>query len=201
MTTITAARKGNAAAIAADSLTTFGSRKDSADQIVNHDKILHAGDSYIAIAGPASAKLIVEHFLQSRAGRVRLDSVEAIFATWLKLHVALRDEYFIRPEEDEEDSYESSRMDALIVNPHGIFGVDALRCVQEYSRFYAHGYGQDYALGAMHVLYDDPERSAEDVARRGVETAAEFDNGTGLPILSYSVPLAAAPRKPRPRRR
>ena len=61
------------------------------------------------------------------------------------------------PEEDKEDALESSRMDCLIANPHGIFGVAAHRTVQEFSRFYAYGSGSDYALGAMYSAYERPE--------------------------------------------
>ena len=64
-------------------------------------------------------------------------------------------------------------MDVLIANRHGIFGVGADRAVQEFAKFYAFGYGCEYALGAMFAAYEDPARSAEDVARLGVEAAAE----------------------------
>ncbi len=77
----------------------------------------------------------------------------------------------------------------LLANPHGIFGVGAHRTVQEYVKFYAIGSGTDVALGAMYGVYSDPKRSAEDVARFAIEAAAEFDDATGLPVMSHSIKL------------
>jgi ATP-dependent protease HslVU (ClpYQ) peptidase subunit len=93
------------------------------------------------------------------------------------------------PEEDKEDALESSRMDVLIANPCGIFGVSGHRTVQEFSRFYAYGSGSDYALGALYSAYDLKGRSAEELARHAIETANEFDDGTGLPITSFTLRL------------
>ena len=56
MSTIVVVRKNGSAAIAADTLTTWEGSKDSAEYIVNHQKIFRSGDSYLAIAGPTSAK-------------------------------------------------------------------------------------------------------------------------------------------------
>jgi ATP-dependent HslUV protease, peptidase subunit HslV len=77
----------------------------------------------------------------------------------------------------------------LIANPNGIFGVAAHRAVQEFSKFYAYGTGCQHALGAMYAVYGDAGCSAEKIARKGLEAAAEFDVGTGLPIICYTLPL------------
>ena len=80
-------------------------------------------------------------------------------------------------------------MDVLIANPHGICGVAAHRTVQEFSRFYAYGSGSDYALGALYSVYNQPEKSAEEIARHAIVAAAEFDDRSGLPVTSYSIKL------------
>jgi len=90
------------------------------------------------------------------------------------------------PEEDKEDAVESSRMDVLIANPHGIFGVSGHRTVQEFSKFYAYGSGSYYALGSMFTSYDLPSMDAETIAKKSVEAAAEFDDGTGEPVDVWS---------------
>ena len=71
-----------------------------------------------------------------------------------------------------------------------IFGVAAHRTVQEFSRFYAFGSGADYAMGALYATYNDKQRSAEDLARLAVTAAAEFNDGTGLPLTSFKFKLA-----------
>ena len=48
MTTISVVRKGGVAAIAADTLTKWGSGKESAKYIANSEKIIQVGDNYIA---------------------------------------------------------------------------------------------------------------------------------------------------------
>lgn len=189
MSTIVVVRKEGFAAIAADSLTTWEGSKDSAEYIVNHQKIFRSGDSYLGIAGPTSAKLAIKDYL-ANGSDWDFNGVDAIFRSWLKLHAALKKSYFLNPDENGEASFESSRLDALIANPQGIFGVAAHRSVQEFAKFYAYGSGSMHALGAMHALYLDAARSAEAIARAGVEAAAAFDLNTGLPLICYSVQLA-----------
>jgi ATP-dependent protease HslVU (ClpYQ) peptidase subunit len=189
MTTIAVVKKGGIAALAADTLTKWGSAKESSTYIANHEKILQVGESYLAITGSATFKMILKDYF-STGGDVRLSTAQDIFRAWNRLHSALKERYYILPEEDKEDALESSRMDVLIVNPHGIFGVSGHRTVQEFSRFYAYGSGSDYALGALYSVYDDPARNAEALARHAVEAAAEFDDCTGIPISCASVRLA-----------
>ena len=123
------------------------------------------------------------------ADQIDLSGASEIFKTWNRLHAALKDRYFLLPEEDKEDALESSRMDVLIVNPNGIFGVSGHRTVQEFSKFYAYGSGSDYALGALWALYDRPGLSALQIARQAIVAAVEFDDGTALPVQAYTVRL------------
>lgn len=189
MSTITIARKGRRAAIAADTLTTWGSLKESARYVVNHEKILRVGDSYLAVSGSASLQLALADYFSRLRKPPPLRSVRDIFGTWLGLHAALKDRYFVNPEEEEHWSVESSQATAVIGNRRGIFMVGPDRTVQEYSRFYACGSGSEVALGAMFVAYDLDGASAEAIARLGVEAAAEFDDGTGLPVTSVVIEL------------
>jgi ATP-dependent HslUV protease, peptidase subunit HslV len=189
VSTIVVVRKNGSATIAADTLTTWEGSKDSAEYIVNHQKIFRSGDSYLAIAGPTSAKLAIKDYL-ANGSDWDFRSVDAIFRSWLKLHAALKKNYFLNADENGEASFESSRLDAVIANPQGIFGVAAHRAVQEFTKFYAYGSGSLHALGAMHALYADAARSAGDIARAGIEAAAAFDLNTGLPLTSYSMQLA-----------
>ena len=189
MTTIAVVRKGGVAAIAADTLTKWGSAKESASYIVNSEKILKVGSNHVAVTGNATFKLILKDYFVEQGPDIQLGSAEEIFKTWNKFHAVLKERYFLMPEEDKEDALESSRMDVLIANPHGIFGVSGHRTVQEFSKFYAYGSGSDYALGALWANYDRPGLSAAQIARRAIEAAADFDDGTGLPMQCFTVKM------------
>jgi ATP-dependent protease HslVU (ClpYQ) peptidase subunit len=63
-----------------------------------------------------------------------------------------------------------------------------MREVFEYTRFWAVGSGREFALGAMHAQYPRL-RSAEAIARAGIEAGAAFDRNSGLPMTLYTVAL------------
>lgn len=189
MTTIAVVRKGSYAAIAADTLTKWGSGKESAAYVANNDKIVRTGATYLAASGSATFKTIMrDYFLHQRAG-ARFHDTTAIFRTWQKFHAALKQRYFLNPSTDKDDALESTRFDVLIANAHGIFGVGAHRTVQEYVKFYAIGSGTDVALGALYASYEDPRRDALALARLAVTAAAEFDDATGLPVIAHRIKL------------
>ncbi len=187
MTTIVVVKKAGIAAIAADTLTKWGSVRETADYIVNSDKIIKVGTSYLAVTGNATFKMILHDYFLENAKTVRFDTPMDIFRVWNQLHSSLKSRYFLMPEEDKEDALESSRMDVLIANSHGIFGVAAHRTVQEYSRFYAYGSGADCALGSMYANYRRTGFGAGQIARLAIEAAAEFDDSTGLPVRVVTV--------------
>ena len=189
MTTIVAVKKNGYAALAADSLTTWGNIKESAAHVANYRKILTYKDNYIAVTGSSANKLVVEHWLSNNKNKPKFDSVQSIFDSWLSLHQVLKTEYFIREHDEDDDPFESSRMNILIANPSGIYSIGGLRTVMEYNTFTAHGSGFEVSLGAMRALYDDENQTAESIARRAVEIAAEFDDGTALPMDCYTVKL------------
>jgi ATP-dependent protease HslVU (ClpYQ) peptidase subunit len=174
MTTIAVVRKNGYAAIAADTMTKWGTGKETAEYIINHSKILKVGTSYIGVTGSATFKTILQDYFGRSRAYARFDTPFEIFRTWQRLHAALKQEYYLITGHSEEDVLESTRMDALIVNARGIFGVAAHRTVQEFS---------------MHSTYAEPSRSAENVARTAIEAAAEFDDSTGAPVTSFTVKL------------
>lgn len=190
MTTIAVVRKGRYAAIAADTLTKWGSGKESATYVANNDKVVKVGTTYLAGSGSATFKTIMRDYFARARTPARFDDPLAIFRTWQKFHAALKREYFLIAGSDKDDSIESTRFDVLLANPHGIFGIGAHRTVQEYVKFYAIGSGTDLALGALFAAYDDPRRDALALARLAVEAAAEFDDATGLPIIAHRVRLS-----------
>lgn len=188
MTTIVAVRKNGLAAIAADTLTTFGNTRLHARQDASHDKILRIGDSYIGVCGSAAHHLVLASLL-AKTSQVELNSKQAIFETFRRLHPLLKEECFLNPKEDEEDPYESSQITALIANAHGIFGIYSMREVFEYTEYWAIGSGHEFALGAMHECYER-HHNAMDIALAGVKAGIALDKNSADPITHYSVKLA-----------
>ena len=189
MTTIAVVRKNGYAAIAADTMTKWGSGKETAQYIVNNAKIFRVGDTYLGVTGNATFQTILRDYFARPRVYARFESPIEIFKTWQKLHSVLKQDYYLVASHGEDDAIESSRMDVLIANPRGIFGVAAHRTVQEFSKFYAFGSGGDIALGVMYAMYDDPKKSAEDIALAAIEGAAEFDDSTGVPVTLHTVKL------------
>ena len=194
MTTIAVVRKNGYAAIAADTLTKWGTGKESAAYVANHDKLVKAGDTWLAASGTSTFKMIMRDYFGSRGVPARFDSAINIFKTWQAFHSVLKERYYLVSVNEKDDTIESSKFDVLLANPHGIFGVGAHRTVQEYRKFYAIGSGTDLALGAMYAAYDNARLSAEQVARLAIAAAAEFDDATGLPVASQAIRLKSRKR-------
>ncbi|KPC53486.1 MFS transporter [Amantichitinum ursilacus] len=189
MTTVVVVRKKNEIAIAADSQSTFGDTRLSASMDARWDKIFESHGGYFSISGSAAHDLVLQAALKKNP-KLSFASRPAIFESFRKLHPKLKEEFFMKPDEEEDDPYESSQITALLANPNGIFGVYSLREVYEYERFWAIGSGADYALGAMQAVYDNPKLSAADIARAGVEAGCVFDVNSSLPMTLYTTSAA-----------
>jgi ATP-dependent protease HslVU (ClpYQ) peptidase subunit len=190
VSTIVAVIKNNRACIAADSLTSFGDTRQAAEFVSDYEKIIRFSEhDHIGIVGSAAHHLVMQNLLHKHADKVDLSDRFHIFESMRQLHPILKEEYFLNSKDEDDDSYESSRVDALIMNRSGIFGLYSLREVDQYTRFWAVGSGAEFALGAMHVAWDLLD-DAEAIARAGVEAGACFDNASSLPMTSYSVELA-----------
>ena len=187
MSTIVAVAKHNSICIAADSLTSFGDTRQAAEFVIDYDKILRVVDgTYIGIVGSAAHHLVMRNLFDKHADKIDFTDRFSIFESMRVIHPILKEEYFLNSKDDDDDSYESSRVDALIVNRNGIFGLYSLREVDQYSRFWAVGSGAEFALGAMKVayeLFDD----AEAIAHAGIEAGACFDSSSAMPMTSYSL--------------
>ena len=189
MSTIVAVLKNRVASIAADSLTSFGDTKQAASYVTDYDKIIAFGDdNFIGIVGSAAHHLVMCDLVQRHADKIDFSSRLHIFESMRQLHPILKDEYFLNSKDEDDDSYESSRVDALIMNRHGIFGLYSLREVDQYTRFWAVGSGADFALGAMQAAWEHYDDAAE-IARIGIEAGACFDSSSALPLTQHSLEL------------
>jgi ATP-dependent HslUV protease, peptidase subunit HslV len=185
MTTIVVVKKGGIAAIAADSLTTFGNTRLSHVYDAAPEKILQHDNTFIALAGSAAHHLVISSMLRRRNG-LNFGSTVEIYDTFRKMHPVLKQDHFLNPREQEDDPYESSQLTVLIANKTGVYGVYSMREVFEYSKFWAIGSGRDFAMGAMYTVYDKLA-TAEEIARVGVQAGCEFDTDSALPINVYTV--------------
>ena len=187
MTTLTVVKKGDEVAIAADGLTTFGDTRLARSYKGEHDKILGIAGSWIGICGSSAHHLVVQSAF-SKLEDIRLGSRMEVYETFRRLHPILKEHAFLNPKEEEGDPYESSQITALIANSSGIYGVYSYREVFEFDRVWAAGSGRNFALGAMHALYDS-ELSAARIAEAGVAAGIEFDTSSGPPIVVHEIKL------------
>ena len=183
-----AVKKNGFVSIAADTLTSFGNTKETAKYVTNSEKIFKYKENYIAMSGWGATQQAVEHFLLNTKQKLLFDSARSIYQSGIALHNALKNDYFLRPDGD-DDPFETSRLSILIANSHGIFSLTEHRYVQDFERFYAYGSGNEFALGAMFAVFDDEDKKAEDIARIGINAGAEFDDGSALPMHCYTVKL------------
>ncbi len=188
MSTLVVVKKGSQAVIASDSLSSYGSTRLPAQYDASPEKIIQVGETLIGVVGCAAHSLVMEHLFDARGSEYSFDTTKNIFSAFQKIHPILKAEYYLKPEEDDEIPYESSQIDALIANQHGIFGVHTLREVYQYTRFWATGSGWTYALGSMESCYDRFDTAAE-IAEEAVRTACVFDQGSAGPVQLRQVSL------------
>ncbi len=175
------ARKGGTLAIASDSLVTFGETRLPPGYEANQ-KMFAVGQSMVGAVGSVAHLQVLRQALGAIAqADLKLDSRDALFDTFVKLHPQLKDKFFLNTKENDSDPYESSQFSIVIANSAGIFGVESYREVFEFERFWAIGSGRRFALGAMHAVWDRA-KSAREVVQAGVLAGCEFDTSSAGPV-------------------
>ena len=186
MTTLVVVRKNNTAAIAADSLTTFGDTRLSAEFDRTYDKIVHYKGTYIGLCGSAAHQLVFESLL-AKHDDLDFSTKRAIFETFRKLHPILKEQHFLNPKEEEDDPYESTQVTALD-RQSDMASSACTRCAK-CSNTRASGpigSGREFALGAMHSQYDSL-KTAQAVAEIGIDAGATFDKNSALPLTMFTL--------------
>ncbi|MCP4134312.1 MAG: MFS transporter [bacterium] len=187
MSVVVVVKKKDKTVIASDSLSSQGSIVISSKFRKKEKKIIRIADSYMGFVGSSAVINIFDSIKKYHSDLLCFDSKEDVFETLRRLHPVLKDEYYlITEEDDEEQPYESSQLDALVANKHGIFEIQSYREIMEYSGFWSIGSGRRFALGAMHALYDSCDDALE-IAKAGVAAACEFDESCGLPINHHII--------------
>lgn len=181
MSTVVVVRKNGKIVIGADTMAKFGTVKQKIKYVKNGSKIVKAGENYIAYVGDGTFGNVLRQYFSDLEEVPLLNSTDSIFQMSLELHTSLKEDYFLNPIEEDDDPFESSQFGCLIANSSGIYGLYALRTVDEFSQYFSFGSGLKFALGAMHSMYNT-DATAEEIARAGLEAAAEFDDCSDLPI-------------------
>ena len=181
MTIIAAAIKNGKVSISCDSQSNNGSLIIHAKYKKYYNKLIEINGSVIGVSGWTATTQILEHLITTKPKKFKLNTRWEIFEMLLSLHGKLKDKYYIETREDSEQPVESNQLDGLIVNSNGIFEFDSYREVDQFTKFWAIGSGRDFALGAMHALYDNC-KTAQEISEAGVKAASEFDDGCDLPM-------------------
>jgi ATP-dependent protease HslVU (ClpYQ) peptidase subunit len=187
MSIVVAATKNGRTAIAADSLTLFGESQTASDPNSVTLKVRRIGAALVGSAGWGVYDMILDNFLADRA-EPDLTTEQTIFSFFVDLWQALHDRYtFVNDQASGKDSpFGDLDTSFLIASTGGIFKVSNDLDVCRFHQYWAIGSGADYALGAMHTLYDQ-ELDAEALVRRATETAIQFDVHCGGQVTLLSL--------------
>ena len=187
MSIAVAVKKGRKTVIAADTQSNFGDRRVTVD---NHraPKIRRVGSSYIATSGWG----IYDDILRDHLTRVRKPAVRTekdVFAFFMKLWKELHERYSLVNDQAHDDDHSPfGDLDAafLVVSKDAIMHVSGNMSVSRFEKYYAIGSGADFAMGALHVLYDRVQ-DAEQLAREACATAMAFDVFCGGAIDAFTL--------------
>ncbi len=161
-------KKDNKIVIGADTLQCFDSNMTGEDNL-DESKLRRIGNAMVA--GWGLYDNILDDYLKEKKS-VRLSTKQQVFLFFKRLWPVLHEKYSFVKDQCDDNSSPFGELDSsfLIATKKRIFFVSSNMCVTEFRKFYAIGAGRDYAIGAMHVLYDQ-EKSAEEIARLAIESA------------------------------
>jgi ATP-dependent protease HslVU (ClpYQ) peptidase subunit len=190
MSTLVMVKRGTEACMAAETLSTYGTKKLSARYFASPEKILAVGDAYVGIVGWSVTQTVLQSAFANGCALPEVRNELELFDYARALHRKLKDEYFLNAGPDRDEPFETMQITAFVLNRHGMFGLYSLRSVDRYERFAAVGSGSSFALGAMYAAYE-LGLAVEDVARIGVEAGIEFDESSSGPITIKKLKLEA----------
>lgn len=175
MSIAVAVKKGRKTVIAADTQSNFGDRRVSID---NHraPKIRRVGSAYIATTGWGIYDDILRDYLP-RTRRPALRTEKEVFTFFMRLWKQLHERYSLvndQPHEDDQSPFGDLDAAFLVVSKGSILQVSGNMSVSRFEKYYAVGSGADFAMGALHVLYDRIDDAAA-LAREACAAAMAFD--------------------------
>jgi len=191
MSVIAAVRKGTRIIIAADTQDNFGDLRPPAE---NHEaiKLREVGGAVLGSSGWALYDDIFEHYL-AKSRRVSLKDRASVFMFFVQFWKDLHKNYpFVNDQPGKESETPFANLDAsfLVASPGGIFLVSSNMSVSEFKQYYAIGSGGDYAIGAIHALYNDVQ-DPETIAQRAIHAAMDYDASCGGRVIHRTVKTTA----------
>lgn len=203
MSTIVVAQKNGVTCIGADTMSCLGPLRQRAHHVVNKTKITQVGDTFIGLTGTSASLVVMKSYFANPERPRDFSSTDMIFETFRHAHHWMKAEYFMSTVASKDEEYETTQFYGVLANPHGIFALYSYRSAQQFHKFWAAGSGRDFALGAMHMIYDQTDDVVE-IVKAGLNAAAEFDSATGAPYEIYTcqmaVPQAKVGKAPRQRK-
>lgn len=175
MTIAVGVARKNEVVLAADSQSSFGTNTVAT---ANHraQKIRKIGSAYIAMSGWGVYQNIFDDFLLKH-DRFDLNSEQEIFVFFNNFWRELKENYcFVNEQCDRSAESPFVDLDSsfLIASKSGIFYVCSNMSITRFDQYFAIGSGCNFALGALHALYDSA-LSASKIAVKAVEAAMSLN--------------------------
>ncbi|MCU0555117.1 MAG: hypothetical protein MUF17_10205 [Syntrophales bacterium] len=190
MTVVAAVLKRKSLVIGADTQINFGDSCMPGTNIKT-SKLFTINGTYVAGSGWALYDNIIQDLLSDRKNRnLNLDDERSIFKFFNNLYFTVKEKYSYVNSQCNGHNTPFADLDArfLVAGRSGIFYVSANMSVHKFERYYAIGSGCDYALGAIHVLYDC-DLSAKDICHRALSAAIDMDVHCGGPPEIHEINL------------
>ena len=184
MGTIVAVKKGNQGVIATDCWNLRDPMMKNSINTGGHC-IIRIGDSFVGLNSTAGFQSAFEEAVQQIGPKnFTLGSRSEIFLTFSKIHDFMRQQSYMLVHFQNAQDFEWTPMNALVLNKTGLYKVDTTRAVYEFTKFWAIGTGESYALGGMQIAQETKDsegkgRTPEEIAKMGLRAVQEFDPSAG----------------------
>ena len=187
MSIVAAIRRNGKITIGADSLALFGEGMTIPESNARAEKITPFGEAVLGGTGWAVYDDILTHHLQ-KSDPPTLSSRASIYSFFLEFWKALRESYSLVNEQAATKETPFGDLDAtfLIASPGGLFNISSDLGVTEFSQFHAIGSGSEYALGAMHALWNS-NLDNETMVLAACNAAIAMDSSCGGTVDMMSV--------------
>jgi ATP-dependent protease HslVU (ClpYQ) peptidase subunit len=185
MTIVVAVRRSGAVAIASNRGSGLGSKQLNPPNFARRQLVM-CGDVVIGNTGWGNYPLLMEAFVE-RAKPSPPHTERAVLMFVRDMLSFLMNEKLVVDDQPGSDESPFPQLDSelMFATPRAIFHVTAHMSVIQMTRFSAIGSGADFALGALHALYDrmDDPAGLAIAAARAAETFDDDCNG-GIEVMT-----------------